>query len=365
MESMKLRDNFPNNNEEAKVFDVEIRDELAVFKIFETKETIEDTVRNVNIFLEKNGYEQIDVSKFVENEYSYYSEDEIVSLSLHGYIEALVLFINKELGTIVVEIGKKVLARLTEMDSERKGGNSGQRLIFPNTFPSEIKSKDISEEKLLQYTRISEQELRFLFVEEFINNPHNGFFYSVETPTEEKYKFGKKKEDVPSVDIDGQSASLDMCIFKSEEYENKNEYKYKRILNIEFKYDNVSTKTFSKDILKLMYERQNGAFVLLLKNTDAGTLKSVFNKFSSSFETHEKQWKGEKDKFIQLIILSLEEKKGEKGIPFLVHRKINQNANLLEVFSFNGRLSNIDEVKRNGWEIEPIEKVRVGDLRKN
>lgn len=93
---MKLRDNFPKTAEEAKYFDVEIRDSKGVFKIFEGEETMEATVSEVNVFLEKNGYDQIDISKFIENEYRYKTEDEIVSLGLHGYIEALVLFINKE-----------------------------------------------------------------------------------------------------------------------------------------------------------------------------------------------------------------------------------------------------------------------------
>jgi hypothetical protein len=93
---MKLRDDFPKTAEEAKNFDVEIRDELAVFKIFEGKETMEATVSDVNVFLAKNGYDQIDISKFIENEYSYESADEVVSLSLQGYVEALVLFIEKE-----------------------------------------------------------------------------------------------------------------------------------------------------------------------------------------------------------------------------------------------------------------------------
>ncbi len=93
---MKLRDNFPKTAEEAKIFDVEIRDELAVFKIFEANETMEATVSDVNVFLAKNGYDPINVSKFIENEYRFESEDEIVSLSTHGYIEALVLFLEKE-----------------------------------------------------------------------------------------------------------------------------------------------------------------------------------------------------------------------------------------------------------------------------
>jgi hypothetical protein len=94
---MRLRDHFPNNSYEAKAFDVEIRDSLGVFKIFEEKESMEVTVADVNSFLIKNGYDQISILKFIENEFSYNSEDGIVSLGLHGYIEALVLFIESEI----------------------------------------------------------------------------------------------------------------------------------------------------------------------------------------------------------------------------------------------------------------------------
>lgn len=45
---MKLRNNFQNSSEEAQVFGVEIRDEFAVFKIFEAKETMQVTIDEVN-----------------------------------------------------------------------------------------------------------------------------------------------------------------------------------------------------------------------------------------------------------------------------------------------------------------------------
>jgi hypothetical protein len=46
----------------------------------------------------------------------------------------------------VVEISKQILERLSKMDYERKGGSSKERLIFPNTFPSETAmNKGISE----------------------------------------------------------------------------------------------------------------------------------------------------------------------------------------------------------------------------
>lgn len=91
-----LRDNFPKTKEEAKKFDVEIRDAIGIFKIFEHNETIEKTINEVNTFLVKNGYDRISIDEFLANENSYISEDEIVSLSLHSYKEALVLFVEKE-----------------------------------------------------------------------------------------------------------------------------------------------------------------------------------------------------------------------------------------------------------------------------
>jgi hypothetical protein len=52
--------------EGAEIFEVVIRDELAVFKIIELEETKEATVGDVNAFLEKNGYNPIDISAFIE-----------------------------------------------------------------------------------------------------------------------------------------------------------------------------------------------------------------------------------------------------------------------------------------------------------
>lgn len=257
----------------------------------------------------------------------------------------------------VVEICKEVLKRLSKMDYERKGGSSMERLIFPNTFPSEAtKNKGITEKKLLTYTRVSEQELRFLFVDEFLKEPNNEYYYSVETPTEIKYRFGKTYDDI-IIDPTGRSASIDVCIFNRDATN-----KYVRLLNIEFKNTNASKKSISKDILKLMHEDENGAFILLLKNTDDGTLKSVFKKFSSSFNTYLlKECWSKNDSFIEIIILSLEEKRNNNGTQFLIHRKIKCGDNLKSVFSFDGSLSIIEQLKKNGWDVEPVE---VKDINK-
>lgn len=246
----------------------------------------------------------------------------------------------------IIEICREVLKRLTEMDYERKGGSSKERLIFPNTFPTKKEGKIFTEEELLKYTRISEQELRFLFVEEFLKKLNNGFYYSVETPTKEKYKFGKTNDDIKN-DVSGRSASIDMCIFKK-----CNKNKYTRIFNIEFKNTNASKKSISKDILKLMNEKENGAFLLLLKNTNKGTLNNiaeirdgVVDKLIEALKHHyknEKNWNGDEEKYIEFIILSLEKKKN--GKPFMLHRKI-----------YKSDINNLDN-SLNNWLIEDLVK---------
>jgi hypothetical protein len=119
-----------------------------------------------------------------------------------------------------------------------------------------------------------------------------------------------------------------MCIFEKENEESH----YTRLINIEFKHDNVDFKKFSKDILKLMHEKENGAFIILLNNTNSGTLinsgekrKGVINKLVQSFNDHkvnEKHWIGGDKKYIELIILSLEDKDNLNKKPLLWHRSV-------------------------------------------
>ncbi|EDM44954.1 hypothetical protein SCB49_02499 [unidentified eubacterium SCB49] len=98
---MKLRDNFPTTKEDSKSFDVEFRDEVGVFKVFQSEDNhslsaIEKMIDQVNTFLKKNGYDSISPIEFVKNDFSYESDDEIVSLSKDGYLEEFVLFIERE-----------------------------------------------------------------------------------------------------------------------------------------------------------------------------------------------------------------------------------------------------------------------------
>ena len=133
-------------------------------------------------------------------------------------------------------------------------------------------------------TRISEQELRFAFVEQFNKNndvkEHN-LFYSVETPTELKYSFKDKTN--PKPDANGQSAMVDLAIH------NEN---YERIALIEFKALNPDEFCYKKDFCKLTAEWENDErlttfFVMILKYSDKGTEISVKKKMSAKHDhTH-------------------------------------------------------------------------------
>jgi hypothetical protein len=148
-----------------------------------------------------------------------------------------------------------------------------------------------------------------------------------------------------------------MCVF--ERISNS----YVRKLNIEFKNQNSSLFSISKDILKLVNEEQNGAFIILLKNTDRGTLcnqggTGVFDKLKKSllkFKDNE-AWKGSEVKYIQFLILSLEQKKDTIS-PVLIHRQIQSGdlSTLETCFTINDNgFGNIRTVcAESGWKIEP------------
>lgn len=237
----------------------------------------------------------------------------------------------------VVQISKDVLSRLSSMDFEKSGGVSTEQLIFPKKIQAKgAKHRD----------RISEQELRLLFIEEFKKaNPE--LFYSIETPTVDKFSLGKSYESI-KCNIEGQSASLDMCIFE------RVSSAYFRILNLEFKHKNTPIKNIGKDVLKLIHENQNGAFILLLDNADRGTLcnlkeTGVFNKFHKAFSDFQLNWRNN-DKSIHLIIISLKQKA-------IIHRELNKQDlnNLKDIFFIKSGCGNIKEIYGNGWQRKILE----------
>ena len=132
--------------------------------------------------------------------------------------------------------------------------------------------------------RVSEQELRFIFVEQFdqyckMNNWN--VRYSVETPTHKKYIFSNiKGENKPVPRIadnsdEGVSARFDVTI---------NDEMGSILFPIEFKANNPDELSFKKDLFKLVEDSNTniGFLVLLLKSADIRTYRSIFRKVLSN-----------------------------------------------------------------------------------
>jgi hypothetical protein len=139
----------------------------------------------------------------------------------------------------------------------------GSRLVFP-CYSKQYRQGE---------RRLSEQELRFLFIEKFNQYcQYTGWdvYYSVETPTDWKYRFSgvKRPQKVENGD-DGQSAMIDVCV-----HNNQGE----RICLIEFKAGNPEAFCYEKDFVKLTEEHRLSFFVQLLERQNSGTEKSIIDK---------------------------------------------------------------------------------------
>ena len=162
----------------------------------------------------------------------------------------------------------------TQMENQKIGtyNNNSSRIIFP----LKRESKDKKEE-----FRISEQELRFVFVEEFNKYCSKKWdaYYSVETPTCKRYDFSNKempcKVDYPN----GQSAMVDFSIFLKEQD------KLTRVALIEFKALNPDKQSYMKDYVKLLNEDQKFVyFIMIVKSANDRTIKSIAEKIKASYD---------------------------------------------------------------------------------
>ena len=140
---------------------------------------------------------------------------------------------------------------------------------IPNDNP---RSRIVFPQKRKEHVRVSEQELRFIFVEQLNEEIRKGWnvYYSVETPTRDKYCF---KNNEAIVSNDGQSASFDLAIHDKD---------YQRIALMEFKANNAGVHEHKKDYVKLMNpkERDNIAcfFIEVVQGIDSGTINSLKSK---------------------------------------------------------------------------------------
>ena len=156
------------------------------------------------------------------------------------------------------------------------------RLIFPRRGRGEYNNGEYKEGKPNSpITRVSEQELRFAFIEQFIKKcgVDFPFFYAVETPTDKRYVFSTG-DNTPRLAVLGQngikgkqegtSGNFDVTI---------HDKKGNRVCWIEFKAGMPKPKDFSKDILKLNEEATKDCdcafFIHLLLAADKGTYKQI------------------------------------------------------------------------------------------
>lgn len=151
--------------------------------------------------------------------------------------------------------------------SERTKGDFGSHIIFPK------KRQEEAIETKQDITRVSEQELKQIFIEQLNKEIEKGWdvYYSVETPTEKKYRF--KGKDKPEQDESGRSANFDLVIHNN---------KFERIALIEFKANNPKPNDYLKDIVKLNEENYEGKvlryFIQIVRNSNDRTKDNLQEK---------------------------------------------------------------------------------------
>lgn len=181
----------------------------------------------------------------------------------------------------VSDVIKKTFEKLVDIYSSHKEGNyegiiSGKksRLIFP--CYGEHRDNEV---------RVSEQELRFAFVESFYEycseENHLDLFYSIETPTQSKYSFIDKNKSHKCNENDddydsAQSASFDLVL-----YDNK----MQRRVYIEFKANNATKEEHLKDLCKLISDpnpndNSLSYFIEIVKSHNDKTIKSLDSKLT-------------------------------------------------------------------------------------
>lgn len=170
-----------------------------------------------------------------------------------------------ELKTYIGEIVDLSFKRLNDIYKANKERRTSpvSRLIFPHLRNDTL--------------RISEQELRFVFVEVF--NQYCAakgllLFYSIETPSIDTYNFSED----PKQSDSGQSAMFDLVIFDEG---------YNRRALIEFKAKNAGAKSHKKDLVKLSNPKEGSEdvlryFIEIIDNCDEGTIDSLKVKLSGT-----------------------------------------------------------------------------------
>jgi hypothetical protein len=198
---------------------------------------------------------------------------------------------------LIVQTCKSSAAILADMDGETP--KSPKKNIYPLIFPEK-------KQKSGKIHRVSEQELRLMFIQE-LELADSSISYSIETPTRVKYRLGKDPSNYSVTNPKRRSALVDLTLFDFTT--NK---KYKRILNIEFKHS-IKKELLAKDVFKLINEKEDGALIILLNNSNKGTFvnkaknNGLFNKLQNLLSLYSPYWHDQNKKLL-FVIMSISKK---------------------------------------------------------
>ena len=192
----------------------------------------------------------------------------------------------------IEEVIKRTFDVIKEVYKFQKEGDakpivaSRSRIIFPKKREED----DEKDNKKKSVIRVSEQELRFIFVEQlnkYLQPSEEGkdwdVYYSVETPTKKEYGFSNPDNK--------ESGNIDLVIHDS---------KLNRIALIEFKAKNPRRQSYQKDFEKLTNEPSAPYryFIQLVVNTNSGTVPNIINEKVEVKDEMENRWGDDSVHFI-------------------------------------------------------------------
>jgi hypothetical protein len=151
-------------------------------------------------------------------------------------------------------------------------GKPSTLLVFPRFFHGK-------EDETTGWTRISEQELRFAFVQafhEYVCEHKCKYYYSVEPPTVDSYTFSKvennKRKKIDPIIGKGQSGNFDMAIYDEN---------LKRVCLIEFKSGYVTPQAINEVKAKLTNKKELGektkCYLIYMVKENANDIQVVNN----------------------------------------------------------------------------------------
>jgi hypothetical protein len=177
---------------------------------------------------------------------------------------------------------------------------------------TEIKSKLVYPIKRDKTRRVSEQEIRFLFIKNIENK--SDYLYSVEVPTSKEYFFtGKEKNK--------RSGNFDVCLYGKDR---------ERKHLIEFKALNPKNASYHKDFEKLIKDEDGltNYFIQVIINSDYGTITCIEKKYNEGIQN--------------AISSNLNNRNKSKLVIFLC--EIGKNKRIFRYEIFDKNLSNKNQI---------------------